>query len=75
MTHTNQNRYIVQLSGQWHLYTKTCPEGWAMIGTIRRGASIGALAKSAFGFYAQVNGDLIYALNYRKVLAAIARAE
>ena len=34
-----------------------------------------ALAESAFGFYAQVNGELMYSLNYRKVLAAIARSK
>lgn len=71
MTGLNRGRYTAQIDGPWRLYTRVCPAGWQMIGTIQRGVGIGALALSPVGIYCQVNAGGILALDQRKVLAAL----
>ena len=43
-----------------------------MLGTVQRGMSIGALALSQAGIYAQINDGLVRTINQRKVAAAMA---
>ena len=71
MTGINRGRYTVQIDGPWRFYTCICPPGWKMVGTIRRGVEIGALALSPVGIYAQVNAGAIRNLDQRKVVAAL----
>ena len=71
MAGLNRGRYTAQIDGPWRLYTRVCPAGWQMIGTIQRGLAIGALALSPVGIYCQVNAGAIRALDRRKVLAAL----
>lgn len=75
MTHVNRGRLTVILGGNWRLYTRRPPDGWAMIGTVQRGMEIGALAKSPIGVYAQINAGAIQPLPQNKILAAIAAAK
>ena len=71
MTGLNRGRYTAQVDGPWRLYTRVCPAGWQMIGTIQRGLEIGALALSPVGIYCQVNAGAVLSLDQRKVLAAL----
>lgn len=71
MTGLNRGRYTAQIDGPWRLYARVCPSGWQMVGTIRRGMEIGALALSPVGIYCQVNAGATRALDQRKVLAAL----
>lgn len=72
MTGLNRGRYMVQINGPWRLYTRICPSGWQMIGTIQRGVDIGALAISPAGIYAQLNAGVVRVLDQRKIMAAVA---
>ena len=67
MSSPNRARYTVTLGGPWWLYTKTCPPGWQMLGTIQRGMEIGALAKSPSGVYTQINAGTMHPLDQGKV--------
>lgn len=71
MTGLNRGRYTAQINGPWRLYTRICPSGWKMIGTIQRGVYIGALAISPEGIYAQINAGVVRALDQRKIVAAV----
>jgi len=73
MTGINRGRYTAQINGPWRLYTRGCPAGWKMIGTIQRAMEIGALALSPVGVYAQINAGAVRALDQRKVIAAISK--
>lgn len=70
MSSINRGQYTVIVGGPWRLYTHKLA-GWEMIGTVQRGAEIGALGKSPVGIYAQINAGAISQLEQRKVLAAI----
>jgi len=74
MTGVNRGRYTAQLNGPWRLYTNTCPPGWQMLGTIRRGLEIGALARSPVGVLAQINAGAVRPLDQVKATAAIEAA-
>jgi hypothetical protein len=71
MTGLNRGRYTVQIDGPWRLYTRICPTGWEMLGTIQRGMEIGALAKSPVGVYAQINASAIRTLDQSKIKAIL----
>lgn len=71
MTGLNRGRYTAKTEGPWRLYTRVCPTGWQMIGTIQCGFEIGALALSPVGIYCQINAGAVRAIDQRKVLAAL----
>lgn len=60
---------------EWARFTYPRPEGdlW-LLGSVRRGAQMGALAIDAKGQYMQVNGDHLSPLSHSQVAAAVARA-
>lgn len=60
---------------EWAQFTYPRPEGdlW-LLGSIRRGPQMGALAIDAKGQYVQVNGDHLSPLNHSQIAAAVARA-
>ncbi|WKB51536.1 hypothetical protein [Eleftheria terrae] len=60
----------------WRRFTQPRPEGDALelLGSIERGAQIGALAVSTEGLYFQLNGDHSTALSTSQVRAAVRRA-
>ena len=71
MTGINRGRYTVQINGPWRLYSRICPPGWKMIGTIQRGVEIGALALSPAGIYVQLNAGAIRSIDQRKLCASL----
>ena len=71
MAGLNRGRYTVTIDGPWRLYTRICPTGWRMIGTIQRGVEIGALALSPVGIYAQINAGAAKPLDQAKVKASL----
>lgn len=73
MPSVNRSRLTVILDGSWHLYTQPLP-GWTMLGTVQRGAELGALGLSPAGVYAQINAGAIRSLDQRKTRAAIQAA-
>lgn len=66
--HANRGRLVVAVGGPLRLYQRAAPPGWTMLGTVQRGMSIGALAKSGDGVYAQLNAGVVAPLNQRKVM-------
>lgn len=71
MAGLNRGRYTVINDGPWRLYSRICPLGWTMLGTIQRGLEIGALAISDAGVYAQINAGAVKSLDQSKVKACL----
>lgn len=61
---------------EWSRHTYARPEGdqLRLLGSVRRGMQVGALAKSVDGEYFQVVGDFVVPLNKWKIEAAVAKA-
>lgn len=57
-----------------HTYTRPKDDSLRLLGSVRRGMQVGALAKSADGEYFQVVGDFVAHLNKSKIEAAVAKA-
>ena len=76
MTHSNRGRLIVDLNGNWRLYTNTIPANATPIGTVTRDiGDTGALVRiDATGAYVQVNAGAVRSLDGRKVAAALGTA-
>lgn len=72
MPNLNRARLQITQGGPWRLYQRAAIPGWQMLGTVQRGMSIGALALSPAGIYAQINAGVAQSLNQRKVAAAMA---
>ncbi len=71
-------QWVVRLGrAEWQRFTYERGEGdeLTLLGSVRRGARIGALAQQADGSYVQVNGDYLSPLNSRHIRAALGRAE
>lgn len=71
MVSDGRGRLAVTPGGPWRLYQHAPLPGWTMLGTVQRGMVIGALARSAAGVYAQINGGAVRSLDQRKVQAAL----
>lgn len=68
------NRWQVQLGEEnWARYTYARPAdaGLRLLGSVSRGAQVGALAETAEGRFVQVNGDHVTALSDSQVRRAI----
>lgn len=68
----------VRLGAQeWQRFTYPRPEGdpLQLLGSVRRGARIGALAITPDGQYLQVNGDHLSTLNGSQIRRALSKAE
>lgn len=73
----SKKRWHVQLGDEhWTRFTYARPAGDSLrlLGSISRGAQIGALAESADGRYTQVNGDHVLPLSDSQVRYALAIA-
>ena len=71
-------QWVVRLGrAEWARFTyeRTGEDGLTLLGSVKRGARIGALAVHTDGSYVQVNGDYLSPLNARHIRAAINRAE
>ena len=70
----NPSRLRITLGRSWQAYVPgTAPDG-ELLGTVSRGAQIGALARLPDGRYMQVNGDWMTPLNGAKVEHALRKA-
>jgi len=56
-------------------YARTPDESLRLIGSVKRGARIGALAVTPAGEYLQVNGDHVSPLSRSQICKALAKAE
>ena len=68
------DRYTIDPSGSWRLYhPMPVPNGWRMLGTIRRASdrSMGALGRSPAGLFAQINAGGVRLLDQRAVADAL----
>ncbi len=57
-----------------HTYARPPAHPLQLLGSVRRGMQVGALARSVDGQFFQVVGDFVQPLNKRKIEAAIAKA-
>ncbi len=62
---------------EWSRYTYARPEGDALrlLGSVRRGPQMGALAMTEDGHYVQVVGDYVTPLNSSQLTRALAKAK
>jgi hypothetical protein len=58
-----------------HTHPPTPEDGLRLLGSVRRGAQLGALAVDRHGLYWQLNGDFATKLSQSQVAAAVRRAE
>ncbi len=63
-----------QLEWARHTYVRTADDPLELLGSVRRGMQVGALAKTQDGEYVQVVGDYVVALNKKKIETALAKA-
>lgn len=72
---TTATRWIVRLGEpEWSRHTHAKHEGLSLLGSVRRGAQVGALAQTVQGDYVQVVGDFIAPLNRAQLSRAVAAA-
>lgn len=69
----NRGRLVVGISGNWRLYTHPIPQ-MQMLGTVQRGAEVGALARTPAGQLVQINAGAVRRLDQRKAEAALVAA-
>ncbi len=71
-----QSWFVRLGQSEWirHTYARPNDDPLRLLGSVRRGMQIGALAKSADGEYFQVVGDFVTPLNKSKIEAAVAKA-
>ncbi len=73
---TNRSRLTITPSGPWRLYQHAVPPGWDMLGTVQRGAEIGALARNrATGNLIMMCAGAASMLDQRKAQAALQDAQ
>ena len=69
----NSNSIHIRTGNRWREFTYHRP-GLELLGVVREGLQIGALARLPNGRYAQVNGDVVRLLNTSRVEYALASA-
>ena len=63
----SKTSFVVHLGTRWRMFASE-RDGLTFLGTVQRGmAGIGALARTCDGGYVQVNGDVVAALDARKI--------
>lgn len=68
----NRSRLTITPGGPWRLYQHVVLPGWDMLGTVQRGAEIGALARNrATGNLVMMRAGAVSALDQRKAQAAL----
>lgn len=72
-----KTKWRIQLGeAEWRRYThdRQEDEGLKLLGSVRCGAQLGALGRTAQGEYVQVVGDFVITLNRSQLAKAIAKA-
>lgn len=73
--HENRGRVVVDVDGNWRLYTNSIPAGCTALGTVTRDdGETGALVRTEAGIYSMLNGRTYRGLDGRKVAAALGTA-
>lgn len=72
--HNNRFRLSVNPEGNWRLYAPVRPENMVMLGIVRRGQQVGALARTQAGIYVMLCGGGLSTLPQHKVAAALRQA-
>jgi len=73
---SNRDPWVVRLGPtEWGKFTRTQREGLQLLGSVQRGAGIGALAATPDGRYLQVNGDYVSELDANEVGIAVESAK
>lgn len=70
-------KWVIRLGeSEWkrHTYARPASDALRLLGSVRRGAQVGALAVDAQGNYLQVVGDCMVALNRSQIASALATA-
>ena len=70
-------KWVIRLGEtEWkrHTYTRPASDGLRLLGSVRRGAQVGALAVDAQGNYLQVVGDCTVSLNRSQIASALTTA-
>lgn len=73
-----KSKWVVRLGqSEWSRYTyqRTAKDGLQLLGSVRRGAQVGALALTDQGTYVQVVGDHTINLNQSQITGALASAQ
>ena len=74
---SKKTKWIVRLGeSEWirHTYARTVSDGLRLLGSVRRGAQVGALGVNEQGEFVQVVGDYLVALNRAQIARAVAAA-
>jgi len=71
---TNSARLRITLGRSWQPFVPSAEPDTELLGTVSRGAQVGALARLADGSYVQINGDWRTPLNSAKVEHALRAA-
>jgi len=73
--HDNRGRLVVNLDGNWRLYTTYIPVGARALGVINSNGKTGALVQTASGIYARVNAGAVSSLPQRKLLLVFGKSQ
>lgn len=72
-----KSKWVVRLGLEWqrHTQSRSVGESLRMLGSVQRGAQVGALAVDGNGDFFQINGEYVAPLNKRLIAKAIKAAQ
>lgn len=72
-----KSKWVVRLGQEWqrHTQSRSVSESLRMLGSVQRGAQVGALAVDGNGDFFQINGEYVAPLNKRLIGKAVKAAQ
>ena len=72
-----KSKWVVRLGQEWqrHTQSRSVSESLRMLGSVQRGAQVGALAVDGNGDFFQINGEYVAPLNKRLIARAVKAAQ
>lgn len=72
-----KSKWIVRLGLEWqrHTESRSVGESLRILGSVQRGAQVGALAVDSNGDFFQINGEYVAPLNKRLIVKAVKAAQ
>ena len=72
-----KSKWVVRLGLEWqrHTQSRSVGESLRMLGSVQRGAQVGALAVDDNGDFFQINGEYVAPLNKRLIAKAVKAAQ
>jgi len=72
-----KSKWVVRLGLEWQRHTQShsVGESLRMLGSVQRGAQVGALAVDGDGDFFQINGEYVAPLNKRLIAKAVKAAQ